>query len=213
MIIRLTLIFLLSFSLTACWASEKVIHWKQEVKLQDRRIIIVDRISTEIGPGFPEHVTLETSQILSFSNPNTQEKITWKIPKGLLPYSLAFDKNIPYLVLKAYTVADYNNWNCPNPPYMVYRYENKKWSAIPFNQLPEKITSRNLVDMSSSLKPYSEDNFMSLNEVEAWLNDVQEWRRKEYRTISRRLVSSIAEGCFGSTLYKLGRESEINYRR
>ncbi len=205
-LLRLTLIFLLSFSLTACWASEKVIHWKQEVKLRDERVIMLDRLSTQIGPGFPGNVYLEKSQAISFVNPDTQEKISWNIPKGLNLHTLDFENKVPYLVLKAYTVADYNNWNCPNPPYMVYRYENKQWQPLPFKQLPEKVSRRNLMDMSRSIDEVSSDNIITPDEQQSWLRRLDEGDR----TISRRLVHPIAKGCYPDILIKQGRESEIN---
>lgn len=75
---------------------------------------------------------MEKMQEISFKNPKTGEKVFWDVPGGLKPYSLEFENSMPYMLLTAYTVADYNRWGCPNPPYLVYGYENKKWEKFSF---------------------------------------------------------------------------------
>jgi len=203
---RLLSILLLCIPLVACG---KTVHWKQEVLLQDGRVIVVERTSEQTGNIFPENISMEKSQHIEFLNPENNEKVIWDIPKGLKPFSLDFEGTLPYLVLNAYTVADYNNWNCPNPPYLVYRYQNGSWSSIPFEQLPEKIIKRNLVDMSKSYQRFSDNNFMSLDGHAKFLKDLP----KNSRGISREKISAMAEGCDPDTLTKLGRQSEINYGR
>ncbi len=113
-ILRLTFIFLFSFPLIAC-AGGRTIHWQQEVKLNDSRVMQVKRISKQSGNIFPENVILDLTQTLSFTNPDTQEKIIWKIPEGLMPRMIDFDQRTPYILFASGSVADYNTWNCPNP--------------------------------------------------------------------------------------------------
>ncbi len=142
--LRLLTTLLLCLPLAACG---NAVHWKQEVLLLDGRVIIVERESEQTGKLFPQNISMEKSQFIAFTNPDTGEKVSWSIPQGLKPYALDFDNRVPYLVLNAYTVADYNTWNCPNPPYLVYRHESGNWVPIPFDQLPDKFVRRNLVDI------------------------------------------------------------------
>lgn len=204
--LRLISILLLCLPLAACG---KAVHWKQEVLLQDGRMIIVERISEQTGKIYPENIVMEKSQKIVFVNPDTNEKIAWNIPQGLKPYALDFENSIPYLVLDAYTDANYNDWGCPNPPYLVYWYEKSVWSSIPFEQLPEKMKKRNLIDMSKEFQRFSKDDLLTLDEHQKWLKDLPKGRR----AISREKINPIAEGCDGSTLYRLGRQSEIDTRR
>ncbi len=202
----LPLLACLSFS--ACGGG-KTLHWSQEVQLHDGRVIVMERVSERTGNIVPENVSMEKSQSIAFVSPDTNEKITWSIPKGLLPYTLDFENKIPYLVLVAYTVADYNAWNCPNPPYLVYRYGSGSWVAIPFEQLPGRIDKRNLIDMSKMYEKYATAETATVDDMKKFLKR----REPDGRVISREKVSAIAKGCLGSTLHRLGRQSEIDYRK
>ncbi len=204
--LRLLSILLLCIPLIACG---KTVHWKQEVLLQDGRVIIVERISEQTGKIFPENVSMEKSQSIEFENPDTKERISWDIPRGLLPFTLDFDHKAPYLVLVAYTVADYNNWGCPNPPYLAYRHDQAGWESIPFDQLPARFEKRNLIDMSKMYQKYASSEIASLEDFKKFLKR----REPGDRVVSREKVSAISKGCDGSTLIKLGRQSEINYGR
>ncbi len=152
---------------------------------------------------------MEVGQTLTFVHPDTGERIRWKLPDGLQPHMLGFDQSIPYYVLKAYTVSDYNKWNCPNPPYMVFRYAEKHWAQIPFEQLPAQFVKPNLISMAKSNERYISSGYASTEGLAAY----QERVAKQFRTISREKISPIAKGCEESVLIKQGRQSEIDTRR
>lgn len=78
--------------LSACG---KTIEWKQEVKLHDGRVIVMERMSKLSGTVFPENVVLEYEQTLIFRHPDSGTRIEWKIPEGLQPVSFDFDRGIP----------------------------------------------------------------------------------------------------------------------
>jgi len=195
---------LLFLSVSAC-SDEKTVHWKQEVLLKDGRVIIVERESTQAGKIYPEGIIMEKSQRIIFVNPDTGEMLRWNIPKGLLPYTLDFSNKTPYLVLSTYTVADYNDWGCPNPPYLVYRYKNSTWNQISFEYLPAEIERRNLIDMAKTYEKYALSDIASLRDVEKFLDH----RGVKRRSIFRERINSNAEGCLPSVLERLGRSDEI----
>ena len=99
------------------------VNWRQEVQLQDGRIVIVDRVSKQTGNLFPANTVIEYEQEISFVHPDTKVRIGWTLPKGSGGVMLDFEGTTPYLVLRTQSVADYNNWGCPNPPWLVFRYE------------------------------------------------------------------------------------------
>lgn len=187
------------------FAGGKTVKWGQEVLLQDGRVIFVERVSEQTEKLFPENAILDRKQSLRFRNPDTNEEISWTIPKGLVPKILDFDNRIPYLVLQAHTVADYNNWGCPNPPYLVYQFDGSRWMSLPFEQLPSRIERRNLFDVSAAFQMITKSDTASLEDVKRYLRRLL----KSQRVIDRKKVKVISEGCFEGTLYKLGRESEI----
>ncbi len=108
-------------------------------------------------------------------------------------------------MLAAHTVADYNNWECPNPPWIVYRYERANWSRIALDALPTKFAAPNLVTQASGFEHYTADGYVTLAELQAYLRRIA----PVYRTISRERINANAHGCFASVLQKLGRSNEI----
>jgi len=166
----------------------------------------VNRISKQTGNIFPENIILEYGQVLSFTNPDTQEKITWPIPKGLMPRMIDFDQKIPYIVFRAGSVGDYNTWNCPNPPHIIFRYVDHKWQQITLDQLPARFVKPNTLDVAPA-KETSIDNSVSVAEMQAFLKRSQFDKR---RIISRKKIHPIAKDCSPDVLFKNGRESEIN---
>lgn len=184
----------------------KTLNWKQEVPLQDGRVIVVDRISKQ-GPHDPLlNMRMEIGQELAFNHPETGERIRWAIPQGLQPYMLDFDGGVPYYVLSAYTVADYNKWGCPNPPYLVYRYEHGQWRRISLDQFPAKFQKPNLMDMAKSYEQYIVNGYVTSARLEAYF----ESHDAPYRVIGREKVNPISEGCGADVLFAQGRESEMD---
>ncbi len=206
---RISIVFLSCLILSAC-SGDKTVHWKQEVLLQDGRVINVDRISKQRGPTIPENAILEYEQTLSFVNPDTHENITWTLPNGTMTKMLDFEKGVPYFVLRPASVADYNAWDCPNPPFLVFRYENRQWQQKPFETLPAQFTVPNLLGAAHSSDTLSEDGLVTIDEFKQYLKKSSV---PEVRVISREKINPIGKGCFGSTLYRLGRQSEIDHRR
>jgi len=200
----------LSVSLTACG---KAIDWTEETPLHDGRVLWVERHS-ELGPSFPGNSGMEIGQSLAFKHPNTGERIAWTIPDGLNPVMIDFDQRIPYYVFAGHTVSDYNKWGCPNPPYLVYRYQHGKWSSVPFESLPASFVSRNLIPMSKDVRGLKDGGRVYANEMEnLWARVEYPKPKQEARRISREKVNPIAHGCHESVLHKLGRQSEIDNRR
>jgi len=194
------------FATSACG---RTIEWKQEVPLHDGRVIVIERESEQGGHDPFIGMRMETTQTLTFVHPVTSERVRWKLPTGLKPYMLDFDNSTPYYVLIAHTVADYNKWGCPNPPYMVFRYTGKDWERISFEQLPVVFAKPNLIEMAKAWEKYIVGGVASVASLQAYQKEVS----RQYRTISREKVNPIAEGCHESVLIKQGRQSEIDTRR
>jgi hypothetical protein len=60
-----------------------MVPWKQEVPLQDGRLLILDRLSN-LGPKDPflGGMRMELAQTLAFAHPETGQRIEWKHPHG-----------------------------------------------------------------------------------------------------------------------------------
>lgn len=202
--IELVLVVIVALVLTGC--GDEKIPWKQEVPLQDGRLLILDRLSN-LGPKDPflGGMRMELEQTLTFAHPDTGERIEWSIPKGLLPYMLDFEAGVPYYVMDAHTIADYNDWNCPNPPYMVFKYTEGQWRQIPFEELPARFVARNLFDMAKGEEKYIVNGYANRDALAPFLMK----RRPDRRVINRQKIDANVHGCFPSVLMKLGRANEI----
>lgn len=187
-------------------AGGKTVYWKQEVLLQDGRVIIVDRISKQSGKIIPENVILEYEQTLTFINPDTGDKIAWTIPKGVMPRMLDFENGDPYIVFRTSSVADYNEWGCPNPPLIVFYYKDSEWKQLPNEALPLRFTFPNMLDSAHSADRLSDDGLLTVSEMHNFLMESQ---FSDRRIIDRKKISPISIGCFEGALYRLGRGSEI----
>lgn len=210
-LVRLGVVLSACVSVSACGESGKTLDWRQEVPLHDGRVIVLERISKQTGKIFPENVVMEAEQTLTFIHPDTRETIRWTLPQGLLPAALDFDNKTPYFVLKAYTVADYNKWDCPNPPWLVYRYERGLWARLQFDEMPSSITTRNLLPMFKASPLRQSGGQVTVRQIEDY------WKTypspKDAKAISREKVNPIGRGCDEDTLVRLGRQVEIDKRR
>lgn len=199
---------LAAMGLSACDRG-RTIEWKEEVKLQDGRVVMVERMSKQTGVIFPENTVIEYEKTLSFTHPDTSERIDWILPKGTGAWMLDFDRGIPYLVLRTSSVADYNTWDCPNPPWLAFRYEAERWQRIGQEQLPVRFVKPNLLHAARADERATADGLYTVKEMEAYLQQID----PPGRIISREKVNAIGEGCFESVLIRLGRKSEIDTRR
>lgn len=139
--------------------------WKEEVQLHDGRVLVVERFYS-LG-GYP---TLEArerralDQTISFSMPDIGKRISWKTeyrqdlpePNSLGPLLLDIVDGVPYLATSPAGCIAYNKWGRPNPPYILFKYENDAWQQIPLKEFPAELVEANLMHMpaSSLLKPY-----------------------------------------------------------
>jgi hypothetical protein len=133
--------------------------WKEEVLLHDGSKLIAERHAKregrhEIGQNPP--IKEET---LTFRNPDSSERITWKREKDpdvgyadLKPIALGIVQGTPYLVTTPVGCLAYNKWKRPNPPYVVYRYGADAWQQIELRELPKVIEVPNLIISSADIE-------------------------------------------------------------
>lgn len=203
---RIICLIAFSLSLTACG---KTIDWKQEVKLHDGRVIVVDRQSKQESMSIPTKGILEPWQQIAFTHPASGERIVWNLPQGLGLWMLDIEGGTIWMVLKPQSVADYNNWGCPSPPWIAFRREAGIWQQVPMGDMPSVFVASNTLAAAASDNPRSENKLVSVEQFGAYLARLD----PEYRTIRREKVNPIAHGCHESVLHKQGRQSEIDNRR
>lgn len=139
-------------------------RWKEEVKLHDGQMIVVDRFYNLGGyPAIESHNRSPLDEILTFSLSGSGKAIVWKTefndspePNSLGPLLLDVVDGVPYLATSPAGCIAYNKWGRPNPPYVLFKYVNETWQRIPLEAFPPMLVRSNLMSRSDSriLKSY-----------------------------------------------------------
>ena len=144
--------FLLAVVLFGCSAKEQEFKWTEDVQLQDGQVITIKRHSIFRG----ERATF--SNMLSWysvelEHPVTKEEVRWESQvfqsdeDSRLPVDLEVGV-VPSLDLYAILVKDgevsvltrpaqtYYRLDCPDPPYLIYRWRAGSWQRVPLEEAP-----------------------------------------------------------------------------
>lgn len=156
-----------TFGLTACAGLPGTGHtmgWKEEVKLHDGQIVVVERFYNLGGyPAIESHNRSPLDETLTFTLPGSGKAIVWKTefnnspePNSLGPLLLDVVDGIPYLATGPAGCIAYNKWGRPNPPYVLFKYVDETWQRIPLEAFPPVLVHSNLMSWPDSrlLKSY-----------------------------------------------------------
>lgn len=157
-----------AFSLTACAGPSggigHTMRWKEEVKLHDGQMIVVERFYNQGGyPAIESHNRSPLDETLTFTLPGSGKEIIWKTefnnspePNSLGPLLLDVVDGISYLATSPAGCIAYNKWGRPNPPYILFKYVNEAWQRILLEAFPPVLVRSNLMSRPDSrmLKPY-----------------------------------------------------------
>lgn len=126
--------------------------WEEEVLLHDGGKIIVERSVERGGRHEIGQQSPIKEQSLLFILPATNERITWKSEFskdiGLADFKpILFDlvQGAAYVVASTVGCLSYNKWGRPNPPYIIFKYQNKAWQRITMQELPTELKKPNLI--------------------------------------------------------------------
>ena len=151
--------FVLPIILGACmigigaYVLDPYIKWKEEVQLNDGRVIVVKQKARAVGL-VPQEAWL-TIDLPEFSS----QPIIWH--ENLIPLIVNIDGGRLYVVgtpANGRAIEQYGN---QAPPDIGYVWENGKWIRIPFSKIPEKIYTINM--LKEGLPPRG-TSFLSLEE-------------------------------------------------
>ncbi|MDD2775170.1 MAG: hypothetical protein PHU06_04370 [Gallionella sp.] len=199
-IIKLGWVLIMVVSMSACSKS-----WQEEVQLHDGSKIIVDRTIDRGG----RHELFKSSplseQRLSWTMPNTNQTVIWEdhysedIGSGnFLAMLVEVHQGVAYVVANPMGCLAYNKWGRPNPPYVVFKYQDKEWKRIPLQELPMEIKFPNLV--ISSPDDVAKNAKYGLLSAEMIKQENEGFSQPEYRSILREALPNVERGC-GEMVY------------
>lgn len=211
-IAKLGLLLLLTLAVSACAGLPDISgkSWMEEVLLHDGSKIIVTRTVDRGGRHEVGQKPPYKEQTLTFTMPGTKQEITWedKFSKDLgsanfLPMLLDVSNDIVYLVANPMGCLSYNKWGRPNPPYIVFKYQDKEWQRIPIQELPVEIKTPNLIfSMPDVIVEKSGKSFMTAEMIRAITAG---YAQPEYKTILREPIKVGGDsGCPEMIRYKCG---------
>ena len=164
--------------------------WKEEVLLHDGSKIIVKRSVERGGRHELGQQPPIKEQSLTFNMPKTDELITWKSEfsediglADFQPLLLDMFQGITYVVTHPVGCLSYNKWGRPNPPYVIFKYQNKVWQRITMQELPTEIKTPNII--FGSPDNHAEEIGKSLITAETIQGINSTLTQSEYRTILR----------------------------
>lgn len=204
-------LMVLGGSMSACAMGDRT-SWKEEVLLHDGKKIIVERSQTyggrhEIGQSQPirEHS-------ISFTLPNSNKTLTFKSAysedvgrANLNLLALHVLNGTPYIVAEPNLCLAYNKWGRPNPPYVIFKHEDKTWQRIPLSALPAEFKTINLIVNNGREEDIeraaSGPGYVSATDVQRINNSLTQ---PEYKTILREPLAKgrIEQMCEERVLYK-----------
>lgn len=169
--------------------------WKEEVLLHDGGKIIVTRTVERDGRHEVGQKSSYKEQSLSFTLPATGQHVTWVDhysedvgSANFLPMLIDISGGITYLIVSPMGCLSYNKWGRPNPPYVVFKYQEKEWQRILLQDLPAEIKTPNLIFSAPDIAVEKIDkNFVS---AEIIRQVISSYKQSEYRTILREPIPS-----------------------
>lgn len=139
-------------------------RWKEEVRLHDGRLIIVERSRVMSGPREPFRSATVGKWTLAFENPDKPgKKISFDAHGGAAPMLLGFIGGVPYVAINPRRGDAQYYYNCPHPPYIFFRYDGE-WKRIELREFPRELVNRNLPSTYKEYRELSEKGGMILED-------------------------------------------------
>jgi hypothetical protein len=136
---------LLVAAVGACKPSDSdALKWTEDVKLPDGRIVTLTRYQEFKGPHEIGDTPNQSDYWLEFKNPVTGEMVKWEQKgPGLSTLVLMMDGDAPILLVTPDFGNSSREFNRPNPPYLLYKYE-KSWEKVDLTSIPIKRVKVNM---------------------------------------------------------------------
>lgn len=185
--------------------------WKEEVLLHDGSKIIVKRSIERGGRHEIGQQPPVKEESMSFLLPATNDHVTWMSMYSndigfadFMPLLVDLFQGVVYVVSAPVGCLSYNKWGRPNPPYVVFKYQEKEWRRIPLLELPAEINTPNLLISSPDNEVEKLGKSFITSEMVQHANS--RLKQPEFKTILREPVKSSGgiTSCEEMIYYKCG---------
>jgi hypothetical protein len=122
---------------TGCSAKDTPLKWIEDVRLPDGRVVTLTRYQEFKGPHELGDTPTATDYWFEFKHPDTGQIVRWQSDRDLATLAVMMDQKMPVLLAMP-NFGGLDRLGCPNPPYLLYRYEAGAWRQVPIDQIPIK---------------------------------------------------------------------------
>lgn len=175
--------------------------------LHDGQKIIVERTAKRHGRHEIGQRPPIGDQSISFTLPGTHRQVEWKDEfsedvggANFNLMALGMAKGVAYLVVTPAGCLSYNKWGRPNPPYVIFKNQDKEWVRITLQELPDDIKLPNMLHSSPDdfAEKRAKDGIVS---AEIIRSESTRFRQPQYRIIQRAAMATNVE-CIMTNYYK-----------
>ncbi|MCX5734962.1 MAG: hypothetical protein NTW68_11630 [candidate division NC10 bacterium] len=176
--------------------------------MHDGGIVVVSRKTVLLpSPMLGERV--DGKRQLTFTHPTTGKVVTWEnageLGSRVFPMLLDVDGELTFLVTIAQSGSEYNDFDCPTPPYIVFRHDGTAWTRVPLAELPVRFRNANI----SAISPGRLEDlikqaryYLTAAQVKAIYDSGQD-KNSLYVVIDRRIRNPLSLDCDRGTVERL----------
>lgn len=122
---------------SGCSARTPPLKWTEDVRLPDGRAVTLTRYQEFKGPHELGDTSSASDYWFEFKHPDTGQVVRWQHDRDLAALALMMDGVVPVLLVMP-NFGGLDRLGCPNPPYLLYRYEGVNWRQASIDQIPIK---------------------------------------------------------------------------
>lgn len=144
---KITVVFLVLLPILG--ACDSTFKWKEEIRLHDGRLIVVDRVDVLGGWHEPGQSASEKKRTIVFSDPDDKKKKYTHALTGSSNYLvLDFLNGVPWMVVLVGPFS--HDTKCPVGSYEAITWREGRWASVSYSDLPKNIS---IVNMAYSYAP------------------------------------------------------------
>ena len=141
---RLAAALLLSVLVSGCFNDDSKIKWTEDVLLADGRTVTLTRYQEFKGPREIGQPPTESYYWFEFKHPDTGEIVRWETKREPSTVALFIHNKEVMLVAAPRFGSGMEDFGCPNPPYLFYRYSSNRWERLDLSTIQLKRLRSNM---------------------------------------------------------------------
>ena len=137
------------------WYDKTRLRWVEDVRLPDGRVLTLTRYQEFMGPYMLGDTPTESDYWFEFKHPTTGAVVRWDGKRELATVALMMRGETPVLLVTPQFAGDHQ-YNCPEPSYLLYQFENRAWQQVPLATIPVKRLRSNMTYSPKSRRVHIE---------------------------------------------------------